>query len=116
MKKPCLGQDYFYLVLSRTAVSGALPLRSSLNIHLKICRYVMRFLTVFTFETSIQSEQLFSTDDNGFEFMLRQSSYETPIEGNYYPTIYATFIRDYTAQLTVMISFLVLILYLQQAL
>eukprot|EP00026_Physarum_polycephalum_P001546 Phypoly_transcript_01548.p1 GENE.Phypoly_transcript_01548~~Phypoly_transcript_01548.p1 ORF type:complete len:1071 (+),score=169.08 Phypoly_transcript_01548:77-3289(+) len=53
------------------------------------------------FSTSIQSQQLFSTDDNGFEFLLRQSTYENPIEGNYYPTIYATFIRDYTAQLTV---------------
>lgn len=28
MKKPCLGLDYFYLVLSRTEVSGALLLRS----------------------------------------------------------------------------------------
>lgn len=35
MKKPCLGQDYFYLVLSRAAVSGALLLRSSQMCHLK---------------------------------------------------------------------------------
>jgi hypothetical protein len=53
------------------------------------------------FDSSIQNQQIFATDDNGFEFMLRQSTYENPIEGNYYPTIYASFIRDYTAQLTV---------------
>lgn len=35
MKKPCLGGDYFYLVLSRAAVAGALLLRSPQMCHLK---------------------------------------------------------------------------------
>jgi len=55
---------------------------------------------VSSFATSIANQRKFSTDDNGFEFLERQGSDSVSIGGNYYPTVYASFIRDSQAQLT----------------
>jgi len=55
---------------------------------------------VSSFATSIANQQIFSTDDNGFEFQERQGSPNIPIGGNYYPTVYASYISDTKAQLT----------------
>lgn len=53
------------------------------------------------FATSIQNKNTFFTDDNGFEFLKREKVENISIGGNYYPSIYASFIRDDYAQLTV---------------
>jgi len=53
------------------------------------------------FNTSIASENFFHTDDNGFEFLSREGLFNLGIEGNYYPVIYAAFIRDDAVQLSV---------------
>jgi len=55
---------------------------------------------VSSFASSVQNKQAFFTDDNGFEFLERQAVYSQPIEANYYPTIYSSFIKDTQAQLS----------------
>lgn len=40
-------------------------------------------------------------DDNGFEFLEREGLFNIVPEGNYYPTIYSSFIKDNVAQLSV---------------
>jgi hypothetical protein len=55
---------------------------------------------VSAFSTSIQNEQIFATDDNGFEFLEREALYNIGIEGNYYPSIYASYIKDTVSQLS----------------
>jgi hypothetical protein len=56
---------------------------------------------VTSFSTNISNQQVFKSDDNGFEFMARQGSGGTPIGGNYYPHVYASFLNDAVSQLTV---------------
>eukprot|EP01111_Echinosteliopsis_oligospora_P009605 TRINITY_DN2844_c0_g2_i1.p1 TRINITY_DN2844_c0_g2~~TRINITY_DN2844_c0_g2_i1.p1 ORF type:complete len:418 (+),score=122.01 TRINITY_DN2844_c0_g2_i1:122-1375(+) len=56
---------------------------------------------ITSFKTSVDSQQVFATDDNGFEFNERQSLYGSPIESNYYPLIYAGFIQDDNVQFSV---------------
>jgi len=53
------------------------------------------------FSTNISSQGAITTDDNGFEFLRRQYQTDLPIEGNYYPLIYAAYINDSSSQLTV---------------
>jgi len=53
------------------------------------------------FSTNINSEGVISTDDNGFEFLKREYNWNLGIEANYYPLIYASYINDLFAQLTV---------------
>jgi alpha-mannosidase len=54
---------------------------------------------VAKFQTSINSGSFF-TDDNGFEFLERQSSWAAPIASNFYPMVYASYIHDGISQLT----------------
>jgi len=56
---------------------------------------------VTSFSTSIKSRGGITTDDNGFEFLNRQPAPNTPIPGLYYPTVYASYISDATAQLSI---------------
>jgi len=51
--------------------------------------------------TTINSEGLITTDDNGFEFLKREYQWRLGIEANYYPLIYASFINDLFTQLSV---------------
>jgi len=55
---------------------------------------------VATFNTSIYSANAFATDDNGFEFQQRVYEWTIPLEANYYPMVYAAYIRDTYAQLS----------------
>jgi len=54
---------------------------------------------VAKFQSSINSMSFF-TDNNGFEYLERQSSWTSPIASNYYPMVYASYIRDGITQLT----------------
>jgi len=56
---------------------------------------------VASFTTSINSEGIITSDDNGFEFLKRQYQWGLGIEANYFPIIYASYINDLFAQLTV---------------
>jgi len=56
-------------------------------------------ITLFT--TSIDTNGVITTDDNGFEFLAREYNWGTGIEANYYPLIYASYISDLIAQLSV---------------
>jgi len=56
---------------------------------------------VTAFNTSIDSQNLLTSEDNGFQFMKRTYNWGTGIESNYYPIIYASFIDDPFAQLSV---------------
>jgi len=53
------------------------------------------------FSTNISTQGAITTDDNGFELLRRQYQSNVPIEGNYYPLIYAAYINDKSSQLTV---------------
>jgi len=56
---------------------------------------------IASFMTTINSEGLITTDDNGFEFLKREYQWGLGIEANYYPLIYASFINDLFTQLSV---------------
>jgi len=56
---------------------------------------------VASFTTSINSEGVITSDDNGFEFLKREYQWGLGIEANYFPIIYASYINDLFAQLTV---------------
>jgi len=55
---------------------------------------------ISSWKTAIFSGGSFHTDDQGFEFLPRQYDVKLGIEGNYYPFIYAAFIQDTKAQLS----------------
>jgi hypothetical protein len=57
-------------------------------------------LIVDRFNSDIKSQNTVYNDDNGFEFLERQYQSSCGIECNYYPHIYAGFIKDSMAQLS----------------
>jgi len=56
---------------------------------------------VTLFSTNIGSDGVITTDDNGFELLKREYQWGFGIEANYFPLIYASYISDFIAQLTV---------------
>jgi len=53
------------------------------------------------FNSDIKSQSTVYSDDNGYEFLERQYDSSCGIECNYYPHIYASFIKDAMSQLSV---------------
>jgi len=55
---------------------------------------------VVGFKSNINSLGSFVTDSNGYEEQRRQYVYDLTLEGNFYPIVYYTYIRDEVSQLS----------------
>jgi len=73
-----------------------------IEFHLGPLPYYHEVIT--SFSSSIQNKQILYTDDNGFEFLLRDTTKAETIQESYYPTVYSSYIKDSVAQLSVVVD------------
>jgi len=80
--------------------NGDLDLESYIEIRSDLGPLPSHTELVTRFATDIKNGLAFSIDANGYQFLERQFQASVGIEGNYYPMVYASFIKDNLAQLS----------------
>jgi len=93
--------SYVKQIIRLYSLNGNIEAENFVEISFEIGPLPTQTELVTRFVTSVANGAMFYTDDNALEFVPRKYSSKYGIAGNYYPTIYASYIKDSDAQFTI---------------